>query len=108
MYFSLTLQLLKSSKGSGVTVTTLCPGPTESDFQRVAKMEESKMIRQQKLPTAAEVAELGYTAMRAGKLYVVHGWRNRVLIFFSSILPLGIQAMLVRNARAQRSSIEFL
>ncbi len=39
-------------KGSGVTVTVLCPGATESGFQAAADMQESKLVKGKKLPTS--------------------------------------------------------
>ena len=46
----------------GVTVTALCPGPTESGFQKEAHATENKMFTK-KLPTSKEVAEYGYESL---------------------------------------------
>jgi short-subunit dehydrogenase len=56
----------------GVTVTTLCPGATESGFQAAAAMEESNLVKGKKLPTSKEVAEYGYNAMMKGKTVAIH------------------------------------
>jgi uncharacterized protein len=69
-------------KDSGVTATALCPGPTQSGFGKVAKAEDSKAF-QKDLPTASEVARLGIHAMFKGKTFAIHGWQNRMLVFFS-------------------------
>lgn len=66
-------------RGSGVTVTALCPGPTASGFQAGADMEASKLVKGRKLPTAAEVAAAGHKAMLAGDVVHVPGLRNKVL-----------------------------
>jgi uncharacterized protein len=60
----------------GVTVTTLCPGATESGFQAAAAMEESALVKGKKLPTSKEVAEYGYKAMMKGKTVAIHGMMN--------------------------------
>jgi uncharacterized protein len=60
----------------GVTVTTLCPGATESGFQAAAAMEESNLVKGKKLPTSKEVAEYGYKAMMKGKTVAIHGFMN--------------------------------
>jgi len=46
-------------EGTGVTVTALCPGATESGFQSVANLQESKMVKGKKLPSSEEVAKYG-------------------------------------------------
>ena len=60
----------------GVTVTALCPGPTESGFQNAAAMEQSRLVKGKKLPTSAEVALYGYKAMMRGEEVAIHGLMN--------------------------------
>jgi len=59
--------LANELEGSGVTVTALCPGPTESGFQAAAKLEESKLVAGKKLRTSRQVAEDGYPGDDGGK-----------------------------------------
>jgi uncharacterized protein len=66
-------------KGTGVTVTCLCPGATVSGFQVAAAMEESALVKGKKLPTSKEVALFGYKAMMKGKLTVIHGVMNYIM-----------------------------
>ena len=63
----------------GVTVTTLCPGATESGFQAAAAMEESNLVKGKKLPTSKEVAEYGYASMMKGKTVAIHGFMNWIM-----------------------------
>lgn len=65
--------------GTGVTVTALCPGATESGFQAAADMQESKLVKGKKLPTSKEVAEYGYNAMMDGKTVAIHGTMNYLM-----------------------------
>lgn len=62
-----------------VTVTALCPGPTESGFASVSHMDSSKLFQWRKLPTSREVAEYGYYAMMQGQVVAVYGWMNFIL-----------------------------
>jgi uncharacterized protein len=71
--------LYNELQDKGVTVTTLCPGATESGFQAAAAMEESALVKGKKLPTSAEVALFGYKAMMKGKLTVIHGFMNYLM-----------------------------
>ena len=66
-------------KNSGVTVTTLCPGATQSGFQEAASLQESRLVKGRKLPTSKEVAEYGYNAMLKGKSVAIHGIVNYLL-----------------------------
>lgn len=63
----------------GVTVTTLCPGATESGFQAAAAMEESNLVKGKKLPTSKEVADYGYASMMKGKTVAIHGLMNYLM-----------------------------
>lgn len=63
-------------RDKGVTVTTLCPGATESGFQSAADMHESRLVKGRKLPTSKEVAEYGYKAMMKGQTVAIHGLMN--------------------------------
>jgi len=84
---SFTSAIAGEIEDTGVTATTLCPGPTESEFQERADMGEAKMVKGQKLPTAAEVAEYGYKAMMNGEDIAVHGLSNKLLSFATRLLP---------------------
>jgi len=66
-------------EGTGVTVTALCPGPTASGFQDKADMGASGLVKGKKLPTAEEVAALGYRAMQRGQRVYIPGVMNWVM-----------------------------
>jgi short-subunit dehydrogenase len=73
-------------EGSGVTLTALCPGGTESSFQERADMHEARILKG-KLMTAREVAEQGYRATMKGKTITIPGLMNKVLAQSSRIAP---------------------
>jgi short-subunit dehydrogenase len=74
-------------KNSGVTVTTLCPGATQSGFQEAASWHESRLVKGRKLPTSKEVAEYGYKAMLKGKSVAIHGILNYILANSIRFIP---------------------
>jgi short-subunit dehydrogenase len=76
---SLSEALAEETRGTGVTVTALCPGPTASGFQARAAMEQSKLVHGKRLPSAASVAEYGVNAMARGDVVAVPGFSNKVL-----------------------------
>jgi len=86
-------------KESGVNVTALCPGPTESGFQAAADLEASNLVANKSLPTAEEVARFGYQQMKNGKVVAVHGFNNTLQTLAPRFLPRGMVRQMVHNAQ---------
>ncbi len=84
-------------RSSGVTVTALCPGPTESGFQAAAALEDSSLVKGKKLPSSKEVAEYGYAAMMKGKTVAIHGFMNYLLVNASRFVPRSFVVKLARR-----------
>lgn len=74
-------------RGTGVTVTALLPGATETEFARVADMDKTPVFA--KMASAADVARAGYEGMLEGKLDVVAGvpFGQRVMLSFVPFTP---------------------
>lgn len=83
-------------KGTGVTVTALCPGTTATDFARTAGAERSLMFRFRKPASARDVARFGYEAMMKGRTVAIHGFVNKLLIFCIRIVPRSIPRTIAR------------
>lgn len=79
-------------KDTGVTVTCLMPGATETEFFERADMAEDTKVGTQKKDDAAKVAKDGFEAMMAGKGDVVSGWMNKLQSAIANILPAGAVA----------------
>lgn len=82
--------------GTGVTVTALCPGPTETEFVEHADMEGVRLFA--KSATAREVAEAGYEAMLKGKTIIVPGFMNKLTIH--GLLRVSPRKMATRISRS--------
>ena len=93
---SFSVALSNEMKESGVTVTCLMPGPTETDFFKRGDMADTKVGSGEK-QSAAEVAKIGYEAMMSGELEVVAGLKNKFEAAMSHIMPDSILANLHRN-----------
>jgi uncharacterized protein len=89
-------------KDKNVTVTTLCPGATESGFQAAAAMEESALVKGKKLPTSAEVALFGYKAMMKGKLTVIHSTFNYIMANAIRFTPRSLVLKIVRKMQDKK------
>jgi short-subunit dehydrogenase len=73
--------------GSGVKITTLCPGPVETGFQKKAEFKNPALMRMIKSATALEIANYGYNSMMSGKRLAIHGWMNRFMVFSIRFTP---------------------
>jgi len=80
----------------GITMTALCPGATETGFQAVGGMDESKLFKDKKLPTAKEVADYGYKSMIKGKTVAIHGIMNYIMSNSVRFIP---RAMVLKVSR---------
>lgn len=84
-------------KGTGVSVTVLCPGPTATGFQKASALEESKLVKGKKLPSAKEVAEYGYNAMMKGRVVAVPGFANKFFACAVRVMPRSMVRNVVRK-----------
>lgn len=82
---------------SGVTVTALCPGPTETGFAAAAKMETSRLFKLFKPATPADVARAGYEGMKHGRRVVIPGMRNKLMAQSVRVSPRRLVTMIVRK-----------
>ena len=89
-------------EGTGVTVTALCPGPTESGFQKAANIEDTRLVKGKSLPSSAEVAQYGYEALMNGKVVAVHGLLNKVIATSIRFTPRAMVRKIVRKIQEKR------
>jgi short-subunit dehydrogenase len=84
---SFTEAIRSEVKETGVTVTSLLPGATDTDFFNKANMLEAKNVKEGELAEAAKVAQDGYGALMSGKDMVVSGFKNKMTVAMSNFLP---------------------
>lgn len=96
-----TIALHEELRGSGVTATALCPGPTESGFQARAAMGDARLVKGRKLPSSAAVAEWGWSKAEKGVPFAVHGVRWQSVAFGMRFLPRSTAARLAGGTHEQ-------
>jgi len=79
--------LANELQGTGVSVTCLCPGLTDTEFQTRAGTERTTLFRRTRPMDAATVARDGYRALMKGKPLVISGIRNRLLMESLRVSP---------------------
>jgi uncharacterized protein len=92
--------LAEELRGSGVTVTVLCPGPTSTGFQARAGMQNSKLVKDRRIMDAATVARAGIDATIRGTPVLIPGGINRLQSLLPRLLPRFIVTRLVRSAQS--------
>ena len=88
---SFSFALRAELKDTGVTVTCLMPGATETDFFERADMLDTKVGQQEK-DDPADVAKTGFDAMMRGDGDVVSGWKNKLQSAIATVTPSGVLA----------------
>jgi uncharacterized protein len=96
--------LSEELRGSGVTVTALCPGPTTSGFQERAAMQSSKLI-EANMMTSRQVAVAGFRGLMRGKDVIVPGLQNKALGILAKYLPTSVALKIVKRAQEQKSHL---
>ncbi|WP_454624128.1 SDR family NAD(P)-dependent oxidoreductase [Bradyrhizobium cenepequi] len=89
--------------GSKVTMQTLAPGYTHTEFQQAMGLDPAKVAPPKSWSTASDVVSASLAGLKRGKHLVVPGWRNRALIRLFALLPWWLrQSMLAHKAREGR------
>lgn len=83
---SFALAVRDELKDTGVSVSCLMPGVTDTAFFERAGMLDTKVGAGKKMDPA-EVAKIGYDAMQEGEADVVAGWKNKLAVALSNITP---------------------
>ena len=92
---SLSEALSEELRGTGVTVTALCPGATRTEFQSRANADDMRLLRLG-VADARGVAEVGFRAMMAGKAIAIPGVKNKLLRQSVRFTPHAIVRRIVR------------
>jgi short-subunit dehydrogenase len=95
--------LAEELRNTGVTVTALCPGPTQSDFAEAAQMTNSRLFTAFGVADADDVARYGVDAMLRGKRVAIPGIRNKVMAQANRLAPRSLSTKLARLAQETRT-----
>jgi short-subunit dehydrogenase len=103
---SFAMALRNELKGTEVTVSCLMPGPTDTEFFERAGMETTKVANDPRMMMAPDqVARMGFAAMLKGEADVVAGWKNKLQVAMSKVMPAQATAQMHRKL-AEPGSVE--
>ncbi|HUH72554.1 MAG TPA: SDR family oxidoreductase [Mycobacterium sp.] len=94
---SLSQALWAETRGSGVTVTALCPGPTRTGFVDALGSDVSHTAIYRRLAAPEPVVAAGLRALDRGRAVVVPGWRYRVMATGGRLVPGWLSALVSRR-----------
>ncbi|ARS37904.1 SDR family NAD(P)-dependent oxidoreductase [Pontibacter actiniarum] len=100
---SFTEALAAELEDENVSVTALCPGPTETEFQQAANLHESGLFSSQLVADARSVAKAGYSGMMAGEVVVIPGIQNKLTAFSTRLVPRSVLRQLVKKIQGKRA-----
>ncbi|OLV15642.1 SDR family NAD(P)-dependent oxidoreductase [Deinococcus marmoris] len=92
-------------RGSGLSVTALCPGPVDTGFQDAATLNESKLmtgVTRLAMLDVETVARIGVEAMLRGQGVAVAGLANKVQVSAFRLLPRAAAARIIAGVQARR------
>ena len=84
--------IARELRGTGVTLTTLCPGATHTGFAAESGADALPLFSSKLVPkmSSADVARAGYAAMMKGKTVLVTGFMNKMVAFSGQVFPRAI------------------
>jgi short-subunit dehydrogenase len=94
--------LAEELRNTGVTVTALCPGPTQSDFAEAAQMTNSRLFTTFGVADADDVARYGVDAMLRGKRVAIPGIRNKAIAQANRLAPRSLSTRIARYLQETR------
>ena len=101
---SFTEALSKELKGTGVSVTALCPGTTRTNFFDVANANEknSNLLKNMKPADPKKVALYGYKKLMKNKVIALYGASNKLLVFLIRLVPRSLVRSIAFKIQSKR------
>ncbi|HZW40327.1 MAG TPA: SDR family oxidoreductase [Ignavibacteriaceae bacterium] len=84
-------------KKYNIIVSALCPGPTKTNFQFRAQVQDTPLFIKGRGMDAETVAKIGYNGLKQGKTVIIPGFNNKILSIGSKFFPHKLTAGFVKN-----------
>ncbi len=96
---SLTEALHEEVKDLGIRVSCVCPGPVKTSFQSKAGIKKSEKAKKY-LMDAEKVAKIAYEGFFKGKAIIIPGYKNKLLVWGTKLLPRSISRKIILKNNA--------
>lgn len=90
-------------RGKNIKISALCPGPTDTGFEKSSNLSESSLFEKIKVMTAKEVAEIGYKEFQKGKAVIIPGIFNKIAVFGTRFLSRKFIARMARKLQEKKN-----
>jgi short-subunit dehydrogenase len=87
---------------TGVSMSALCPGPVETEFEKSSELTKSKLFSKLKPVTAKKVAYAGYKGLMKNKAVIIPGFLNRFVVTAGVFVPTGIKVNMARKIQEKK------
>lgn len=91
---SFSQSLAEELKDTDIQISCLCPGATDTNFFKRAGIENTKVLKSDKLADPAVVAQEGFNALMNGNTIFVHSAKNKTFTFLRRVTPFSLQTKL--------------
>ena len=99
---SFTEAIRNEVRDTNVNISVLCPGPTDTEFEKSASLEESSLFTKLKVMKPEKVAIIGYKGVNRNKSVIIPGILNNILITFNKIIPRALVINIVRKLQESK------
>ena len=90
-------------RGKNIKISVLCPGPTDTGFEKSSNLTESSLFEKMKVMTAKKVAEIGYKKFQKGKAVIIPGIFNRIAVFGTRFLSRKFVVKMARKLQEKKN-----
>ena len=90
-------------RGKNIKISVLCPGPTDTGFEKSSNLTESSLFEKMKVMTAKKVAEIGYKEFQKGKVVIIPGIFNRIAVFGTRFLSRKFVVKMARKLQEKKN-----
>ena len=84
---SFTEAVREETRGMGIRIGTLCPGPTSTEFEKSSSADKGGLFSNLKVMTAEKEARIAYREFKQGKSIIIPGFLNKLAVFTVRFLP---------------------